>query len=837
MKPNCIAAVRAAAREIGREGITAAQIAAIDARLQRTMRQLARSEKDWQTLSPDQRVSRAAEQALADIQADAARKVANAQLQIVKTAATDQRIEAMRAAWSEKTRAESLVREFDNAENAIKGIRNEAMGNLMALMDAVKDGDGASAGRRVSMFLFDADNPQMTRDLAAEVYANADGSTGNKVAQEGAKAWLKTDENMRQRFNNSGGDIGKLDYGHVPLLDDPARIKKATREKWVADQLPRVDRSRYLDEAGAQLPDAEVQRILGAIWETKATDGLNKIEPGQGQGTGARANRGSAHRELHFKDADAYLAYLSEYGSGSMYDAMTGHIGRMARDIGLVERYGPNPAAQMRLQFDLAAKADGTPVGNLTRTMLMRPQSYWEQLNGNAGTAQSARLAQIGTDVRNIQVFGKLGGAVISSVTDLGTYIVSTGYNRLSYWDAFANIGKVAVSKDTRNALTAHGIIAESMAGDINRWVGDNIAHTWSGRLANSTMKLSLMNAWTDTLRRAYSLTMMQGLARLSKTEWGKLTEYDRVLMERAGLTEADWQAITKAEPTQIGGMQHLTPEAMRAGGASDETVAKVLGLITNESETAVINPDLATRTMASGGGLARGTVKGELARSVMQFKSFPVAMISRHWRRMLDAPQVSDGSAPAMANRTMYTGALLLTTAALGAIALQVKQMVAGKDPIDMRGEHAGKFWVRAVAQGGGMSIVGDLLLNDAGKSTADELRAFAGTVAGPALTTVVHGAAIAKENLQRAANGEKTRAAAETIHLARQNVPFVNLWYAKAAIDHAGMHALQENLSPGYLGKMQQRAAKDWGQGYWFPPGTGLPDRAPNLGAAVGQ
>jgi hypothetical protein len=50
--------------------------------------------------------------------------------------------------------------------------------------------------------------------------------------------------------------------------------------------------------------------------------------------------------------------------------------------------------------------------------------------------------------VRNVQTFGKLAGAVISSITDVGTYAVSTGYNKLPYWDAIANIGKVAASKE-----------------------------------------------------------------------------------------------------------------------------------------------------------------------------------------------------------------------------------------------------------------------------------------------------------------------------------------------------------------------------------------------------
>jgi hypothetical protein len=68
---------------------------------------------------------------------------------------------------------------------------------------------------------------------------------------------------------------------------------------------------------------------------------------------------------------------------------------------------------------------------------------------------------------------------------------------------------------------------------------------------------------------------------------------------------------------------------------------------------------------------------------------------------------------------------------------------------------------------------------------------------MAGPGISTVAQGAAIGIENAWKAIKGKPTHAAAETINLVRQNAPYVNLWYAKAALDHAGMHALQENLS----------------------------------------
>lgn len=838
MRPNCVTAVQAAAKALGRNPLTKAQIAAIDDRMSATLRQLARTDAEWQTKSTDQRITEAAQQAMADIQAGAARKLENAQRQILKTAATDQRITATMTQMSEG-RSRGLVNDIDQTGHYINGIKQEAVGNMVNLMDAAKTGEGAGFGRRVMMFLFDADNPGMTRDLATEIYQNADGKTGNKVATEGAKAYLQVIENLRQRFNAAGGDVGRLEYGYIPQPHDAGKVRGAggapARDAWVAKIMPLLDRSRYVLEDGARMGDAELQGVLGRAWETISSDGANKREPGVFGGTGAKANAGSESRQIHFKDADSYMAYMKDFGTGSMYDAVIGHVGRMARDIGLIERYGPNPNAQMRLQFDLADRADG----GMKRDFGLRPESYWDQLNGTAGTPQSAKLAQLGTDARNIQTFGKLGAAVISSITDLGTFVTTTGYNKLSYWDAFKNVGKSAASKDTRDFMTAHGIIAESMIGDMNRWTGDNIRQTWSGRLANSTMKLSLMNAWTDTLRRAFSLTMMQGLGRMSKTEWGKLSEWDRTLMERRGITADDWAVVSKAQLTEHSGMQHLTPEAIRATGdaRADEVVAKVLGLITDESEFAVMNPDLATKTLASGGGTQRGTVRGELARSVMQFKSFPIAMVSRHWRRMLEAPQVGDGSAPMLANRVMYAGALMLTTTALGAIAAQAKQVIAGKDPVDMTGPHAGKFWAKAVAQGGGLSIVGDFLLNDPTEQPGDALGNLVKTAAGPAIGAVGDLAGKALTNVYKAAKNKPTHASAEALAWARANTPYVGIWYARAALDHAGMHALQENLSPGYLGKMRQRAAKDFGQDYWWKPGTGGPDRAPDFGKAVGQ
>lgn len=826
MNPKCRAQLNAARTAAGGAPLTDAQAAAIETRLSATMRRLAQQDvTQWRAMPPDQRMLLAAQQAAADIAAEAARKVDNAQRQALKAAETEVRLQQT----GKTGRTASLVHDFERTNAYIDGVKRDNVRGLMDLIDAADSQQGASAVRRLGMVLFDVQNPIMTRDLALEVFAKGKAGTGNQAAKAGADAWLQTTDAMRERFNASGGDVGRLDYGYLPQAHDQVRVLSAGADTWAAEVLPMLDRGRYLREDGARMTDAEVLGTLRAAWETISTDGANKTAPGAFKGSGARANRGSQSREIHFKDGEAYLAYLSRFGTGSMYDAMIGHIGGLSRDIGLVERYGPNPESAMRVQFDLAERADGAN----TRVFGNKADAYWRLLNGSAGTPESARVAMVGQHVRNIETFGKLQGAVLSSITDLGTYAVSLGYNRLPYFEGLANIAKGG-QRGTKDFMNAHGLIAESMISDLNRWAGENVAQSWSGRLANSTMRLSLMNAWTDTLRRGFQLTHMQALGKMRGTDWGNLAEYDRWRLGQQGLTADDWAVIQKAQPVVHNGREFITPDSIYATGdpRAGEVVAKYLGAISDESEVAVLNPDMATRAITTAGATRAGTIDGELWRAVAQFKSFPIAMISRHWRRALETPQGLEG-APLTANRMVYAGALMAGLTALGAIAYQIKQMVSGKDPVDMT---TPKFWTQAAAQGGGLGFMGDILLSD---STEDRGRFDTlGRVAfGPAFGSASELLELTKGNIDEARAGKDTHAGAEAMRFARGHLPLVNLWYAKAALDHAGLQAMQEAMSPGYLARIKNKARKDWNQDYWWAPGENLPDRAPDLGAVAGK
>lgn len=799
-----------------------------------TLRRLARNDPNWQSFSRDQRYLMAAQQAQADIGAEAAHKLANAQRQILRTAEVEQRLGDVMG-WKGHGRTDALVTDMERTHNYVDGIKRDATRGLMDLIDAASSRQDAAAGRQALMILFDAQNPLMTRDLALEVFANGNAGTGNALAKAGADAWLQTTEGLRQRFNAAGGDVGRLDYGYLPQAHDQVLVLQRGQDAWAQQVLPLVDRSRYLHEDGARMKDAEVLDVLRGAWETISSDGANKTAPGAPRGNGARANRGSESREIHFRDGEAYLQYLHDFGRGSMYDAMIGHVGGMARDIGLVERYGPNPNAQMRLQFDLAKRADGGEqrVGFGIGAFRVSAAGMWSVLSGAAGTPANARVATIAQHVRNIETFGKLQGAVLSSITDLGTYFVTTGFNKLSYWDALRNLGRAGGS-EAKDFMNAHGMIAESMISDLNRWSGENVAQSWSGRIGNATMRLSLMNLWTDTLRRAFQMTHMAGVGRMADTPWAGLAEYDRWRLESAGITEGDWAVIQVAPRDEFRGQQMVTPDGIYATGHADaaQIVSKYLGMLSDESETAVLNPDLMTRTAANANGLQAGTATGELARSVMQFKSFPIAMANRHWKRLAETPQGLQG-APTTANRLAYAGAMMASLTALGAIAFQTKELVKGKDPVDMT---TAKFWTRALAQGGGLGFVGDMLLADTTEDRG-KLDTLGRSLLGPSFGSAADLWELTKGNVDEALAGKDTHAGAEAVRFARGHLPLVNLWYAKAALDHAGLNALQENLSPGYTARMQTKARKDWNQDFWWSPGEATPSRAPSFEQIAGR
>jgi hypothetical protein len=831
---------------VGRE-LNEAELKGVEERITRHLRQnAARDPQATLAMTPEQRFVEAAKTASEEFQAEQAKKAQRVALQVMSNAKIEQHLSQFGG-----DKLDGLARvvafhadgkgNFLSVESQAKAIERDSLRQMIGTMEA-------SNPKFFGLF----ENKDGVRALVKELFGE---DSGIKEAKDGAAQFKAVAEALRQRFNRGGGEIGQLEDWGMPHHHSQLNVAKAGREQWIADILPRLDRSRYTGPDGARMTDQELDVFLTHAWETIATGGVNKIEPGRPNGSGMRANRGNEGRQIHFKDADSYLGYQEKYGDHTPYEVMVGHISGVSKDIALVETLGPNPDHAFRMFRDIGMKeatlADPAKAGKVQK-QIVGLENLYNLTAGKTLPVASEHLAKSFDTLRSWLVASRLGSAVISSLSDEATLYLTAHVNNLPELRVFANelsAMNPANQMEKRMALRA-GLAMNTMISSLNRFGQDGLGASFSSKLASSVLRASGLNALTEARKRAFGVTMMSSLGQITKDfdNLGKLDKADHRILLSKGITETEFAVWRKAALEDWGGGNStmLTPESIyripdeALKGLADDlfpnmpvdartlkerAATKLLGVVLEETDVAVIEPGVKERALMLS-NLQRGTWKGELSRSFFLFKSFPIAMLTRHWMRGMNM-ETSGGKAA-------YIASLMAGTTMLGAAALQINEVLSGRDPRNMNPAEKGgvRNWIQAMMKGGSLGIYGDFLFSESTQHGQSPVASVMGPVIGMGedLFNLTQG------NLVQLAQGKKTHAGAELVKFAKSNMPGANLWYTKAALDHMVFHQLQEYFSPGYLATMRSRAYREFGQQYWWEPGQVAPDRAPNPVAAVG-
>jgi hypothetical protein len=117
-----------------------------------------------------------------------------------------------------------------------------------------------------------------------------------------------------------------------------------------------------------------------------------------------------------------------------------------------------------------------------------------------------------------------------------------------------------------------------------------------------------------------------------------------------------------------------------------------------------------------------------------------------------------------------------------------------------------------RAFVQGGGAGIYGDFLFGEYGGYG----RGLIQTMSGPTFGSIDEIGNIYKS----AASGDADALQRNVTKFVKGNVPGMNLFYTKTALDYLFVHGMMEHVSPGYLRRMEKRMKRDMDQTYYFPP-----------------
>jgi hypothetical protein len=703
--------------------------------------------------------------------------------------------------------------------------------------------------------------------------------TGDQKAFSIAQAIKTVLERARQEFNAAGGEIAKLEGYDLPHHWDRRAVARMTPDEFVALLYPEQDWARIMDHAtsrpfAASSRDAR-EAFLRQMHDNIRTGGANRREPsGIGAGTSLGKSRAD-HRVLHFATADGWLRVNAKIGASNPFGAIVDHLKAMARDTAQMRVLGPNPKAGLeyarQAALKLAVERPWKPgLAVLPNGKKISPYSGPEAEVG-AVAAQSRRMLDmvsgaasapemdliasfLSRGLRPFLAASQLGGAMLSAVTDIGfmataarhtglnparlvgRHLQAVGIELVDTAAKLATLGHVDRSR-VEARLARLGIIAEAAAdtGVVqSRLFGESFAPGFWQNLSELTLRASGLTRWTDIGRGIVKLELYGALAENADRPWAQIDAplRDMVFAPR-GITADDWEDIRRTplfRHPDDPGASFLIPDDIRARADLDPDRAmdlflKLQSAIEEQREFFVPSSSLRGRAAFQAG--APGSVGGELIRSALMYKNFPLTLMYNQLGRVL---YHKVRGSRFWANVMPF----VLVTTLGGLVAMNLKEIAKGNDPRPLNDPRS---WLAALLQGGGLGIFGDFVYAAENRFGGGLASTAAGPVVGAVNDTLgligaFAGAITEADPDKKAARWDAAQRNA--IRFANRFSGPTNLWYLNLAFDRLVWDQLQlavDGKAQASFDAAAKKATRERGTEAWWPQGNLRPVRLPDL------
>ncbi len=818
-----------------------------------------------QSMAPDAAAAEASERTLQQLAGEAALKKRQTLLQVAAQQRAGEAIKSFRGGPGKARSAALALFDRDWMGRAsyqnVEELRRSLVGQSHAMMEGVLDTH--QRGFLTGTVRNKAELAQMAREAFGE-------DSGNPVAKSLAEAWDATAEFLRMRFNAAGGAIGKLEKWGFPqhhnsravrevadelplyrAMDTRLREARAAGDSAAEEQIgaamietaskawrdyvmPRLDRARMIDsETGAPFDDASLEAALDGVFRTIRTEGWEGRSLGVMTGNGKLANRHGDPRFLIFRDADSWLEYQDRFGTGTVYDAMMGHIERMSRDIAHLEVLGPNPAATVKWLKDLIEKErqvtpDSRVTGQSPKGFFIGIDEMYASTSGALSAPVNPRVAEVMGSVRSTLVATQLGSAMLSAVTDVGWTVMARIHRGLPITGTAINLARMFSKAERREAIRT-GLIGEDasrMLAAQNRYADEVAIGRKAAWLAERTMKLSLLAPWTQAGKWAFGRGVVSTMSTFADRPLEQVPRAFQRMLREYGVDGPAWDTI-RATPAREDGF--IEPIDIVDTKLRD----RMIGMILTETDAAIPSVTATGRAILQIG--RPGELGGELVKSIAQYKSFGATLILTQGGRIMGMKGA--------ASRLSYLAGVTTIGTTLGLLSIWMRDIRNGEDPSPVSVETLGRSWL----QGVGFGVFGDFLK----AATSERSGSFGETMAGPLFGLATDIGRIAVGNVaataSRAANGpaqnrdgsatswnEETKFGREAVNFAKRYnpVPGTNLWYSRLAAERLLFDQTQMLFDPNYeqSWKAIARLHAEEGREAWWERGEIAPSRAPD-------
>ncbi|HNC91586.1 MAG TPA: hypothetical protein PL000_21860 [Anaerolineales bacterium] len=689
---------------------------------------------------------------------------------------------------------------------------------------------------------------ELDDDIARELWALGEGRAGITKNQEAlgiAEIINAAQTELVGMQNRAGAHIRMMPGYIVRQSHDVGRIRAAGQEAWTQFVLPLLNEEKTFGnmEVAPFLEEAYMGFSTGLHMKQRGEEVADDAAALLGfTGPGNLAKKISANRVLHFKDADSWLKYNEAFGQGSLRESILWGVESASKNLALMEGLGTNPESMFKTligELKEASRNDPEAFDKLNNWSL---EALYRQIDGSARIPANRTLAAWGSGIRVLQNMAKLGFAVLSSVTDIPFQAAALKYNGVSlfeaYINAFANVLRGRGDADRKEIARLVGSGFQGILSDIaSRFAAEDNIPGLMAKLQQKFFKLNLMNWWNDAHKSGVAVMLSNHLGGLKDMDFSALPDATKRMFKLYDINEREWNAI-RSTAWERDGDWYLTPD--RIAGLDESRMKEVYSLnnldissesfrelrklrdslevkfrayLTNQIESAIPHPDARVQSLLNLGTQA-GTPLGEAVRFIMQFKSFPIAVLRRGVAPFVYGNGAESFSEALFKGKADYAGLahIMVASTVFGYLAMVAKDTVRGRTPKDPTDP---KTIIAAMTQGGGLGIYGDFVFGEFNKYGHSAIA----TLSGPTVGQFEDLARL----YSRAKEGDSV--AGQSLRVMMNNTPFANLFYTRAALDYLFLHNLQETVNPGYLSRMEQRIQRESGQHYYLPPTQVIP------------
>ena len=657
------------------------------------------------------------------------------------------------------------------------------------------------------------------------------------MVKEIAQILKNSQAEWRQRLNDLGANIGELDDWITKTTHNTEKMGNASnRSKIVGDN--RVAWREFIRErldlprtfAGVTDP-MKIDEILDGIYDSlMANDHLKHGGTNSIYGSRNIGNRLNASRVLHFKDAEARHQYDRMFGEPSLKESVLENLSNSSRNIALMQELGVNPQATFEKVLALLRKKYKSENPELVRNLNFENfKNEFAEIDGSINGVGNSTVAKVGMTIRALQSMGKLGFAAVTSIGDLAQYMSTSNFQGRGFLSGFREAINSLFKTQDKAAMSVLSVTSNSVAGSFQANKYGASMDTWGtmGKLQNMFFKYNSLNRWISSLKSGMTVGLAHHYGMLADTKFLDLSARERNLITLYGIDEGKWNMLRSIKTLDVETRRYLTAEGVNE--ISDNAIKSYVGrkisqreirnfkkdlemtwrnVLVDQAMHGTPEPDAAVRAFMNQ-GQKKGTGAGEGLRFIGQFKSFPMTI----WKKIIGREMKSYGKEvleeTPFARVTGLTSLMLLSTV-FGYIAMSAKDILRGRSPRDPEKK---EVLIQALIQGGGLGIYGDFIVgelqNEYGGGTFDSLL-------GPTAGDITKMVSMVKSIME----GDALKTGKKFQLFAEGNIPFLNMYYSKAAYDYIIGYQIKEFLDPGFFARMENKHQEKRGQSYFLKP-----------------